>query len=164
MMAFKITRQDGRSAADVVLDLVKGKSPGTVFSYQEIGDALSAGTNRVYNRGAIQAAVLGAHQRMLKEQARALHCVPNVGYRLAPAAQHLMLANNRKTRADKQLRLGVMTLQNVRWDELDDNQRKAHEGQLLVSSALLAQIQALDRRQSAVEDAIRRVLSGTGTG
>ncbi|MCU0806406.1 MAG: hypothetical protein MUC53_00185 [Candidatus Contendobacter sp.] len=153
-MAFTITREDGRSNSQVLLDLVNGKSPGTVFPYAELIDVLSAHTDRRYSRTEVQRIVVMTCPRMLKEQARTLICIRHVGYRIAPAADHAMIAGTRKSRADKQLLRGVETLQNVRWDEMDSNQRLAHEGQLLIFSALHEQMKSHDRRISAIEHAI----------
>lgn len=153
---FKISRSDGRSNAQVILDLVKDKPAGTIFAYSDLADSLSVGTNTRYEIQAVRTVVIAIYPRMLKEQARALHNIRNVGYRLAPASHHVALATGRQAKADKQMLRGIQTLQNVRWDEMDANQRMAHEGQLLVTSALYQQMQALERRQSAVEDSIKR--------
>lgn len=154
---FKITREDGRSNAQVLLDLVKDKPAGEVFTYEQIQEALSEGSNHAYGIRDVQGLAVRVYPRLLKEQARALHNVRNTGYRLAPAAYHVTLANDRTSKADKQLLRGVQTLQNVRWDEMDQNQRMAHEGQLLIAGALYSQMKALERRQNAVEVAIKTV-------
>lgn len=154
---FRIKRKDGRSNAKVILDHVKSGVAGVVYSYAELGVALSAGTNHVYTDREVQGVAAKIYPRLLKEQARALHNVRNVGYRLAPAAYHVTLAGDRQSKADRQMLRGVQTLQNVRWDEMDENQRRAHEGQLLIVGAIYAQMTALERRQSAVETAIRKV-------
>jgi hypothetical protein len=54
---------------------------------------------------------------------------------------------------------GVQTLQHVRWDEMDTNHRLAHEGQLLLTSALYSQMRLLETRQRSVEDSIKKMLS-----
>lgn len=159
---FKITRSDGRSDAQVVLDLVKDKPAGEVFTYEQIQAALSENSNHSYSVANVQSIAVRVYPRLLKEQARALHNVRNVGYRLAPAAYHVTLANDRSMKADKQLLRGVQTLQNVRWDEMNENQRLAHEGQMMIVSALYAQMKALERRQNAVELAIKKTRTEGG--
>jgi hypothetical protein len=155
MKQFKITRADGRSNAEVILDLIKDAEPGRTFSYDECLAALSEGTDTVYSSRDVQRIVTSAVPRMLKEQARVLHNVRNVGYRLAPGGHHLTLANERKQKADKQMLRGLLTLQHVRWEEMSPEQRLAHEGQLLISGALYQQMQALERRQGNIEAAVR---------
>lgn len=163
MKAFKITRADGRSNGQVILDLVDGKEPGTVFKYEDLIAALSAGTDHRYTRPEAQRIVTMACPRMLKEQARTLHNVINVGYRLAPAAYHMVLADHRKSRADKQLLRGVQVLQHVRWEEMDANQRLAHEGHLLIVGALYQQMASHERRLSAIEVAIKKTRGANPT-
>lgn len=154
---FRISRCDGRSNGQVILDLVKDEKPGTVFSYQQLSDALSAGTGKRYARNEVQRIVVATCPRMLKEQARTLHNIENKGYQIAPADYHMTLAHDRKGRADKQMLRGVQLLENVKWDEMDSNQRLAHQGQLLVMSALYQNQKALERRQVAIEKAILQV-------
>lgn len=156
----KITRSDGRSNGQVLLDLVAGKEPGTVFLYNDLIDILSVGTGKCYTRSDVQRIVTRTCPRMLKEQARALHNVINVGYRVAEASRHLTLAHDRKSRADKQLLRGVQVLEHVRWDEMDANQRMAHQGQLLITNALYQSMKSLERRQAKVERAIKQIQDG----
>lgn len=156
-MGFQITRDDGRSNGQVLLDFIEGKEPGKVFSYHELSAVLSENTDRQYNKHEVQLIVNSTCPRMLKEQARTLHNVRNTGYRIAPAAYHTTLASHRKEKADKQLLRGVQVLQNVRWEEMDANQRLAHEGQLLILGAMYQQTKALERRQQKVENAINRL-------
>lgn len=151
---FVITRTDGRSNTQVVIDLVKAGEPGTVYTYDEFKTALEQGAVRSYTRVMVQAAVRDALARLLKEHQRALACVAGIGYKLAAAREHVGLALTRRRRADVQLRCGLRVLRNVRWNELDENARKAHEGVLMVTSAIYAQTSALERRQSAVERAL----------
>lgn len=157
MLFLKVLRADGRSNGQVILDLVNNKEPGTIFLYNELSDALSVGTEKRYSRSEVQRIVTATCPRMLKEQARTLHNVKNVGYRIALAAYHMTLANDRKSRADKQLLRGVQILRHVRWDEMDANQRLAHEGQLLIMGALYQSQQALERRQMSIEKAIKKI-------
>ena len=159
-MKFEISRADGRSNAQVIIDMTGNAAPGEVFTYEALGAELSKDTKTTYDRNKVRQIVAAAYPRLLKEKARALHNVRGVGYRIAPAKFHVTLANDRQSRANKQMERGLQTLQHVRWDEMDANQRTAHEGQLLIMGAMAQAISALERRQSAVEDAIRRSLSG----
>lgn len=151
---FEVTRLDGRSNSQVVIDYVKNGEPGRVYSYHELGAALSTGTDRDYGVNAVRAAVTASCARLLKEHQRALHNVRLVGYRLAHAKEHMGLALVRKRRADVQIKKGLHTLRHVRWDELDDNARRAHEGHLMITESLVANQMALDKRLRAVEQAI----------
>lgn len=58
---------------------------------------------------------------------------------------------------------GVQLLEEVRYEELDSNTRKLHDGQLLVVGAMYQQMKAFERRMSAVEKALRNNLGGEDT-
>ena len=152
---FVISRLDGRSNGQVILDLVKAGTPGEVYTYEALGAALSEGTDRAYGVSEVRSVVIGTFSRLLKEQQRTLYNVRGVGYRLAHANEHNQLARVRTRRADVQMRRGFHTLQHVRWDEMDPTARRVHEGTLMVVGALYQQQQAMDRRLRSVEDAIR---------
>jgi len=157
---FAVTRHDGRSDGQVVLDLVDGAEPGRVFTFAEIAAALMEGTGREYGVPEVRGAVGRAHVRMLKEQARVLHSVRCVGYRVAEAREHHRLARHRRHRAGVQLRRGLQVLQNVRWEEMDRESRVAHEGQLLVSLAVAGAVQQLERRVDSHDALLKRIVGG----
>ncbi len=163
MTQFQITRLDGRSNGQVIIDYVKDDKPGTEYTYARLASELSKGTDRTYDREAVRSIVMATYPRLLKEHQRALHNIRGVGYRLAFAHQHQTLALVRKRRADKQLKLGLMTLQKVRWDEMDQQQVLAHEGTLLVVGALYNAQAALSRRQDKVEETLAAHMKGKGS-
>lgn len=148
---FAITRHDGRSDTQIVCDVVAAAAPGDLLSYQTLRHALAHAGRDFAADDAVGAAVRRAIPKMLRLHQRVVHAVPREGYRVAEAAQHLHLADSRRTRARRQMALGVAVLKGVRWDELDPNQRAAHEGQLLIMSAMHQATQALERRQARVE-------------
>jgi hypothetical protein len=160
VMTFEISRVDGRSNAQVIVDFVHGAPPGRVFTFAELEDELARGASRAYGRAAVSGIVAGANRRLLREHHRRLHSVRGQGYRLAPAAEHVVLASADRHRADKQLARGLETLRNVRWEEMDENQQAAHRGQLMVlesvASAQAALDQRMDRIEQALDDLVRR--------
>lgn len=154
---FAITRADGRSNLQVVLDLVRGADPGTTYTYAQLGAALTTGTDRPYGVVAVRRIVAAAYDRLLRDQQRALRSVRGVGYRLALAAEHTPLALDRKRRADVQMRRGLLTLQHVRLEEMDANSRAAHTATWMMVSALWQNQQALEHRQTKVELALEEL-------
>lgn len=154
---FAVTRADGRSNATVILDYVKTGTAGQLYPYQEFADALAAGTDKTVTVVDVQRVVQRLITRLLREQQRRLHVVTRVGYRLAPAAQHMALAHGDRRKGETQIKKGLETLRHVRFEEMDDNTRRAHEGHLLIHEALYANQVALDARLRKVEDAIQRV-------
>ena len=151
-MGFEITRKDGRSNAQVLIDHVGDAEPGTVFAYDELERILER------SRSSVQGIVLNANHRLLKEKSRTLVNLRNRGYQLAHASEHTRIANGRRRKADVQLRKGLHVLKNVRWDEMDEESRKAHEGTLMVTQAIVSNQEALARRQDQVESAIDQLL------
>lgn len=163
---FKTSRLDGRSDSQVVIDLCKDASAETLLSYQALGDALQTGTDTPISRQRVQQAVARANRRLLADHQRFLRVVRNVGYRLVRADEHLPIALDSKSRANRYLRRGKSLLENVRIEELTATQRKLHEGQLLVMSALIENMRESDRRhakqEAVIGDLLKRVESLEG--
>lgn len=154
---FECRRASGRSDADVLIDFLRDKEPGTVFPYEDLRAVLSAGCAKPYTARDAQGAVVRAGSKILKVIGRALHNVRMVGYRLAPAGEHNVLALARKDRADVQLGRGVETLRHVRWDELSNEARTAHEGTLLIMSSLYERQRAMESRQAKIEAVVNKL-------
>ena len=162
MAKFEITRKDGRANSQVLIDLVKGAEAGRLFTYEELGEALSEGAPHGFNVRAVRGVVISALARLLKEHQIALHNVRGSGYRVAHANEHTQLALVRTRRADTQIRRGMLILRNTRWDEMDPAARAAHEGMLLVMSGFYQQQQAVDKRLRNLERAFAK-LEGVDT-
>jgi len=154
-MTFRITRADGKSDAEVLGKLVAAASPGDLLSYRTISEALNVGASRLYSRKDVQSAVCRSERSLAVHHQRALVNVRNRGYRIALAAEHQMIAGRKKERASTLLKRGLTVLQHVDWDAMDANQRRAHEGQLMVIGALHSAMTGLDTRLRRIEDAIK---------
>lgn len=148
---FEITRADGRSNQQVLIDAVRDSEPGTMYSYGELQRMLG-----FKSKERTRAVVLAAQHRLLKEYNRTLENVRGEGYRMAEANDHTRIAHGRRRRADSQLRKGLHVLRHVRWEELDEESRKAHEGTLMISEALYRIQTSQDQRLSRIEAAISK--------
>jgi hypothetical protein len=156
---FEIIRADGRSNTQVICDYIGSCDPGRIFNYEELLKVLSAGCDRAFTVPALQAAIRIAGPKLGKVHKRTLHNVRTVGYRLAPATEHMALAVDRQAKAGKQLKRGYEILRDVRFDEIkDENARRAHEGQLLIVGALLNATVAQERRIARVEALVNGML------
>jgi hypothetical protein len=155
---FAISRADGRSDAQVICELVRNAAPETVFSYDQLAGALSVGSRRVFDREKVLSVVSRSFNSILRDTQRALLNVAGVGYRVARANEHEGHSRVRKRRSDIQLRRALLTLQQVRWDEMDQASRTAHEGTLVLVSVLMSNQAALERRQSKTEGLIRSLI------
>jgi hypothetical protein len=152
---FTPKREDGRSNAQVIIDMISLSLPGTVFTYEQLSELLFLGAD--VKRHRIQQIVNHTNRRLLIECQRRLHNVPTVGYRLAKAEDHRGLSLMDKRKSDHQFTKGLNTLRHVRWDELEANARAAHEGTLMMMEAVFANQSALDKRLRKIEDLLRDI-------
>lgn len=154
MQKFVITRANGKSDAEVLVDIVDKASPGDLLSYADLADQLSKGSTRQYKRPDVQGSICRAERQLAVKTQRALLNVRNEGYRVALASEHQMIAGRKKERSGKLLKRGLLVLQHVDWSSMDDNQRRAHEGQLLIMGALSQAIEGIEQRVNKIETAI----------
>lgn len=157
LSTFKVTRSSGKSDSEILVNLIRDSEPNTVFPYSLIAEALSSDSNRVYDRRAVQCVVSRSALQLSKECQRALYCVPGVGYRVAAATEHRSIAHSRQRRADRQLAKGLAVLEHVKWDEMTQNERDAHQGQLMILQAVVSQQRSMERRMNRIEKALRQV-------
>ena len=162
MRPFVPSRLTGKSDASIVCDMARDAEPGTVLTYERIGAALGADTERAITREVSSSAARAASKRLLREDQRCLIAVPKVGYRVSRGDDHHGVAMTRYHRADAQLKHGLSVLQYVRRDEMSQNQLLAHDGTLIVLSALCQMTQAAKRRQDKVESIIARIAGKIG--
>lgn len=159
MSRFAITRDDGRSNGDVLVALVRDAEPGRTYTYAELGEALGAGTEGVWDTRRVQAAVRGALPRLLREVQRTLYPIARTGYRLSHGSDHSRLALVRERKSQRQLVWALRTLKDTRLDELTPAQRSMHEAHLTLTAAIGQQVTHLTRRQKAQDAAIDALLS-----
>lgn len=155
-MSFEVGRNNGKSNADVLIEIVNQASPGEVLEYDSIATALHYGTERNYEKKDVQSIVSRSERKLAVNTSRALINVRNKGYKVALASEHQMIAGRKRERSNQLLKRGLCVLQNVDWDAMNENERKAHEGQLMVVSALHSAMEGIDSRLSRIEDAIKR--------
>lgn len=156
---FVTTRADGRSNIRVICDLVAQHKPGDLVPFGAIIEALDVGSAKSHSVVDARGAVARATVRLLKEQSTAMVSVRTQGYRVAEASRHRMIAQDRRHRSEVQLRRGLQVLQHVRWDEMDPQTRAAHEGTLMIVSALYEQQRATDKRQEKIEAMLERLMA-----
>lgn len=152
---FAVRRSDGRSNTQVVIDLVKDSQPGSLFEYDILAESLSHGTDTTYDRAAVQGIVLRAIRTLQRLYQRTLKNERHVGYRVAHAHEHMDLATWRNEKAERQMKMGLLLLTDVRRDEMTENQLKVHDGLLMIQSAMYHQMMAMERRLGRHDRAIR---------
>lgn len=159
MKKFAISRESGKSAAEVLCEVVNSASPGDVLTYERLGAALSEGASRQYGKREVQAAVCRSERQLATKHCRALINVPREGYRIAMAAEHQMIAGRKRDRSKALYKRGLTVLQHVDWSAMDENERRAHEGQMLIMSSMYHTMRSMDERLRRVEDAVAQAKS-----
>lgn len=154
MEYFKPTREDGRSDRQVIYDVTKDGTPGTLFPYKDLIAALSEGLPDGAKLERVYPAVGMANRTLLREQKRYLSVVRGRGYKILAAEEHLPVAMYKKERAQKTLKLGIEILKNVRMEEMDENQRNQHTGQLMFMAGIYGMVQESAKRHNRQEKAI----------
>lgn len=161
-LAFTTARRDGRTDARLISDLLDDFPPESIITYSTLHAALDEGLDAPVKRARVYAAIYAANKIMLREKQRYLKVVRKKGYRLLRGFEHLGEAKSREQRANNQIVRGVEILKHVKYDEMTPEQRKAHEGQMLLTSGLASYIEYLHavdvRRKRAIEQ-IRRPLA-----
>jgi hypothetical protein len=155
MSVFTISRVDGRSNQQVVIDYVAKAQPGRVFTFEELIEELSAGIDREYDHSAVCGIVNQANPRLLKEYQRRLFSVRGRGYRLSHGNDHMMLATSDQRRGARQQAKALLTLQNAPWNEMDPAVRDVTQAHLVLTATVYANQQALERRLSRIEESIQ---------
>ena len=154
---FKIKRMDGRSNQQVIIDLCKDKPAGHVLTFDALKAALDT-PGSAFTRQRIGGCVRAANVRLLKEEKRELTSVRDVGYKIAAAHEHTMLAAVRERSADRQIRRGLQTLRNVRLEEMSEAQRQFHIGHLAITAGIYTNMRALASRQKETDDLVRSLV------
>lgn len=132
----RIARKDGKSKAEVLVDLVKDSPPDTVFSYDQFAAALDEGSEAIHDRKTVQQVVAKTNRKLLARHQRCLRVIENVGYRVAHAREHIEIADLRTSKGRKQFKWALQTLENARLDEMTESQRAIHLAQLQINHQL----------------------------
>jgi len=148
---FEITRDDGRSDAQVIFDFTENAKPGSLFSHDELAAELQKGLDAQVTKQRGYAAVASANRRLLRERNRYLRVVRGQGYRVIESSEHLGVALTKKDRAAHYIRKGKEILDHTDLADLTPAQRAMHEGQLFVLSGLLDHMRESNRRHSEQE-------------
>lgn len=154
---FRIARDDGRSDRRVVYELAQFAEPDTVFSFEEIQDALQEGVEAPIARARVYQAVAKGNKTLLRERKRYLDSVPGRGYRVIRSDEHLAVAIVKKSRAETQIKTGIDLLRNVHLEELSEPQRTLHVGQLMVLDGVYRMAKASEKRHAQQEQVLEEM-------
>lgn len=136
-------------------DLLVTASVDSVVTYDQMGEAVNLHPDD--DRHAIQMALRRAAQEFEEADKHALVAIPNVGYRVVEAREHLTLAKDQQRRASRALARGHSKVVNV--DATGVNPEVRH-ALMVVAQALSMQMdmsRRLDVRQSNLERVVQVV-------
>jgi hypothetical protein len=123
-----------------------------VLTYEALADTLDLDAKG--DRHKIQMAVRRAAKEYLEVDKRALDAVPNVGYRVVEASEHLMLAQRFQRKSNRALVAGRSRVVNVDMNALEPEARKAFEVVAIAFSQMLDFQRRMDVRQKRLEQAV----------
>lgn len=135
----------------IIYDLLKSAAIGEVVGYDAMIDAVGEGVDRA----AVQMAARKAIQELERVDKRTAAAVPNEGYRIAQAAEHVALAERHNRKARTQIRRGYSRATNVDLNAVNTETRNA-----LYTLAQGFAVQAeVNRRVQARQDAADEMLA-----
>jgi len=154
---FKSQRPDGRSYRDVVIAALKEQPTETIVTYEELSSILELDPEREHTK--IIAAVNAAVKPLLKLHQRGIQSVRNVGYRILPAREHVLVANKHQGKAERAMTRALSFYEGTNLSELSETERRLHHGQYILAQAIVASHRHLDKRITQIE----KLLGGSVT-
>lgn len=136
-------------------DLLVNHDENDLVTYEQLGEALDLDPET--DRHMIQMAVRRAAKELEEADKQALDAVPNVGYRIVYAVEHMGLARRQQRRSHRALASGKSKVVNVDLTGLEPEARKAFE---VMAQAFALQMdfnRRIDVRQKNLEQATRAV-------
>lgn len=142
-----------------VYDMLKLLAVDDVITYEAVGEALEL--HPVRDRNTIQNTVRHAGRTFEKVDKHALVAVPNVGYRVVRADEHVVLARGQQRRASRALARGHSKVVNVDLRGLSPEVRALTEATARAFSMQMDFNRRFDVRQSKLEAVVSEVSQRT---
>lgn len=136
----------------VLYAMLQPLEPGNVITYTDMCAALELPETL---RSVVQNAIRRAAREFEVRERHALEPVPNVGYRVVKAEEHMVLARQHQSKSSRALARGHSKVVNVDLSGLDPEARKAFG---VVAQAFAAQMdhnRRMDIRQKNLEQALK---------
>lgn len=137
----------------ILYELVKTRDVGDIITYDEMGAAL--GVDPATDRTVIQLAFRRAAREFLVHNMRATDVIPNTGYRIVEATEHLGLAQRQQRRAGRAIAASRSVLDHVDWSRVTDPEaRKALELAGVMIARQQDMMARMDIRQRRLEEVV----------
>lgn len=132
-------------------DVLAGQEPDTVITYDQFAVVLDQGVTREK----IQNAVRRAGLELLSAESKALDPVPNVGYRIVHAEEHMQLAHRQQTRSRRALQRGHDTLDYTDLNQITDPTiRRTFQVATQALAATIVMVRRLDLRHTRLAERV----------
>lgn len=149
------TPKGDRARWRIIYDLLAALGVDDVVTYETLGEALELDPE--LDRHVIQMAMRRAAKELEVENKQALDVVPNVGYRIVDAPEHLALAKRQQRRAGKALARGHSKVVNVDLSGVEPSVRSAFQVVAQAFSMQMEMNRRLDTRQSKLEAVVGQI-------
>lgn len=159
MSRFNPVREDGRTDAEVIYELVQDAVPNDEFPYEALIEVLQDGTDRDVTRKHVHLVIRRVNILLLETRSRALQVVKNYGYRVVQASEQMGLAQRHEYKAANQVSAALRLIKHTILSELSEEQRKAHQEYHLRLDAIDTSMAQLRRRQSNTERILQNLVS-----
>lgn len=136
----------------VLYEMLVKHDVGDVVSYPEMGAVLNLDPDA--DRHVIQMALRRAASEFLEVDKRAVDVIPNIGYRVVAAEEHMGLARRQQRRSNRALARGRSQVVNVNLNEVEPEARKAFEVMAQAFSMQMDFNRRMDVRQARLERAV----------
>lgn len=143
----------------VIYDLLAEVDVGNVLTYETMAHALNLHPTK--SRHVMQVSMRRAAQQLERVEKHAVEPVPNVGYRVVAAEEHLRLARQHQSKSTKSLARGQSKVLNVDLSNVDPEVRQAFA---VVASAFAMQVdfnRRTDIRQAKLEESLESMRAKT---
>ncbi len=143
----------------IIYDALKPLAVDDVLTYEDAGQLL--GLDPEAERSTIQAAIRQASRTFERDDKHALVAVPNIGYRVVRADEHVVLARGQQRRASRALERGHSKVVNVDLRGLSPEVRALTEATARAFSMQMDFNRRVDVRQNRLESVISEVSQRT---
>ena len=143
-----------KSRREIVLDVLRSTNEGNIATYESLGDILESHDRRI-----IQSAVNSAKPALEKLHHKAVTAIPDVGYRVVCANEHLELARVHQKKSYRQLTKSKSKVVHVDLSGLTDGERTAITLAATSISLQLDYMRRNDIRASRIEAVVDTVMS-----
>lgn len=152
-MTTAFTPQGSKAKWEQVFEVFSGHQSGDTVSYAEIDFALDG----VHTRTQVQGIVYQAARRLLERENKALEAIPNIGYRIVQANEHVRLAGKQQGRASRALARGTRQVVHVDLNGLTEVEKALVQATGHALAAQADYMRRLDIRQKRTERAVATV-------